>query len=289
MNQSIKILLSSYINMSILALHYKNNYLRTRSITMKFSYSLSKRFSLPILILQFFIIHSVSSLNLTNDYLNHKCFLNQGKYKSGSEYDENLIWIFNDIRTVPYEVTGFSRLSVGKTPDDFVAVTSQCRGDTYESKCRTCIGTAISGFRKRCPSNKGGIIWYDQCLLYINTIKEKVPEPINYKNIISMYNPNNVRGDAELFATRVMEFFSELTLKVKKTTKYSLILYAAGEKKLGKNKLYAMVQCLELSMNCKSCLTWSISKLFKNEIKQGARVLGTNCDVRYELYPFLRS
>ncbi|CAG7887358.1 unnamed protein product [Brassica rapa] len=276
--------------MSILALHYKNHHLRKKSITMKFSYSLSKRFSLPILILQFLIIHSVSSLNLTNEYLNHKCFLNQGKYKSGSQYEENLNWIFDDIRTSPYALTGFSHLSVGKTPADFVAVTSQCRGDTYESKCRTCIDTVISGFRKRCPSNKGGIIWYDQCLLYINTIKEKDPAPTNYKNIFSMHNPNNVRGDAKLFAMRVMDFFSELTLKVKKTTKYSLIFYAAGEKKLGKNKLYAMVQCLELTMDCKGCLTWSILKLFENnEVKQGARVLGTDCDLRYELYPFVRS
>ncbi|KAL0873527.1 hypothetical protein Bca101_023232 [Brassica carinata] len=258
-------------------------------MTMKISYSLFKRFLFPILAVQFLITHSASSLNITNEYLNHKCFLNQGKYKSGSQYEENLKWIFHKIRTRPYEVTGFSHLTVEKTTDDFVAVTSQCRGDSYESKCRTCIDTAIAGFRKRCPSDKGGIIWYDQCLLFINAIKEKVPAPINYKNTFSMHNPNNVRGDAKLFAMKVMDFLSELTLKVKKTTKYSLIFFAAGEKKLGKNKLYAMVQCLELTMDCKSCLTWSISKLFENDIKQGARVLGTDCDVRYELYPFLRS
>ncbi|CDY10836.1 BnaC01g14510D [Brassica napus] len=51
-----------------------------------------------------------------------------------------------------------------------------------------------------------------------------------------------------------------------------------------------MVQCIELTRDCKSCLAWSITKLFKNnDIKQGGRVLGTNCNVRYELYPFLRS
>ncbi|CAN6921110.1 unnamed protein product [Brassica oleracea] len=277
--------------MSILALHYRNHYLRKKSITMKFSYSLSKRFSLPILILQFLIIHSVSSLNLTNEYLNHKCFLNQGKYKSGSQYEENLNWIFDDIRTSPYALTGFSHLSVEKTPADFVAVTSQCRGDIYESKCRTCIDTVISGVNKLCPSNKGGIVWYDQCLLYITTIKEKSPFKINYENIFSMHNPDNVREDAKLFAMRVRDFFSELTLKVKKITNNGLLnFYSAGEKKLGKNKLYAMVQCIELTRDCKSCLAWSITKLFKNnDIKQGGRVLGTNCNVRYELYPFLRS
>ncbi|KAL0722222.1 hypothetical protein Bca4012_036821 [Brassica carinata] len=50
-----------------------------------------------------------------------------------------------------------------------------------------------------------------------------------------------------------------------------------------------MVRCLELTIYCKNCLTWSITKLFKKDnIKQGARVFGSNCDARYELYPFLR-
>ncbi|KAL0770841.1 hypothetical protein Bca101_035992 [Brassica carinata] len=94
-----------------------------------------------------------------------------------------------------------------------------------------------------------------------------------------MHNPNNVREDAKLFAKRVLDFFSELTLKVEKTTSdgFRIILYAAGEKKLGKNTLYAMVQCLELTLDCKNCLTWSTTKLFKNgDIKQGARVFGSN-------------
>ncbi|KAF2541387.1 hypothetical protein F2Q70_00034890 [Brassica cretica] len=121
-------------------------------------------------------------------------------------------------------------------------------------------------------------------------LQEKIPIKTNYKNIFSMHNPNNVRGDAKLFAMRAKDFLSELILKVEKTTKYRLIFYSAGEKKLGKNKLYAMVQCLDLRIDCKRCLAWSITKLFKNDnIKQGARVLGTDCNVRYELYPFLRS
>ncbi|KAF2604658.1 hypothetical protein F2Q70_00025199, partial [Brassica cretica] len=85
------------------------------------------------------------------------------------------------------------------------------------------------------------------------------PSRTNYENVFSMHNPNNVREDAKLFAKRVLDFFSELTLKVEKTTSdgFRIILYAAGEKKLGKNTLYAMVQCLELTMDCKNCLTWS--------------------------------
>ncbi|KAL0770839.1 hypothetical protein Bca101_035990 [Brassica carinata] len=155
------------------------------------------------------------------------------------------------------------------------------------------IAIANSGeFRKRCPRNKGGIIWYDQCFLWVSEIGESMSIKTNYKNIFSMYNPNNVRWGAKLFAKRAMDFFSELTLKVKKNTEAGsiIILYAAGEKKLGKNTLYAMVQCVSLTIDCKSCLAWSITKLFKNgDIREGGRVLGMNCDVRYEIYPFLRS
>ncbi|KAF3575752.1 hypothetical protein DY000_02029718 [Brassica cretica] len=66
--------------------------------------------------MQFLIIHSVSSLNLTNEYLNHKCVINQGKYNSGSKYEDNLNYAFH-----------------------------LCRGDSYGSKCRTCIDIAVAG------------------------------------------------------------------------------------------------------------------------------------------------
>ncbi|CAF1821123.1 hypothetical protein HID58_059287 [Brassica napus] len=260
---------------------------------MKFSYSLSKRFVSPILAMQFLIIHSVSSLNLTNEYLNHKCFLDQGIYNTGSEYEDSLNIILRSVRTGSYYKNGFMRTSKGREPaPDAVTVMFQCRGDSYGSKCRTCADTAVAGFRRRCLRNKGGIIWYDQCFLWVSAIGEDMPINTNYKNIFSMYNPNNVRGDAKLFAKRVVDFFSELTLKVDKNTEVDsvVIFYAEGKKKLGKNTLYAMVQCVELTIDCKSCLTWSIAKLFKNDdIKQGGRVLGSNCEIRYELYPFIRS
>ncbi|CAF2095963.1 hypothetical protein BRARA_E01077 [Brassica rapa] len=258
---------------------------------MKISFSLSKHFLFPILVMPFLMIHSVSSLNLTNEYLNHKCLLDQGKYNSGSEYEDNLNRLFRKVSSDAYAVIGFTHTSIGTSTPNFLTITLQCRGDSIGSKCHTCTDTAILEFHKRCPKNKGGIIWYDQCFLYVTTIKEEVPIKTNYENIFSMYNSNNVRGDGHFFAKRVMDFLSELTLKVEKTIKgVHIILYAEGEKKLGKNKLYAMVQCIQLTLDCKSCLEWSIKKLFKNsDIKQGARVLGTNCGVRYELYPFLRS
>ncbi|CAH8356525.1 unnamed protein product [Eruca vesicaria subsp. sativa] len=238
-----------------------------------------------------FLIHGVSSLNLTNDYLNHKCFLNQGTYNSGSKYKDNLNICLRAVRTGSSTMDGFLDMKMGEAPDS-ANVMFQCRGDTRGSKCNTCGDTAVAGFRKRCSMNKGGVIWYDQCFLWVSAINEDVQFKTDYKNIFPMYNPNNVRGDAKLFAKRVVDFLFELILTIPITTKRGsfLNLYSAGEKKLGKNTLYAMIECVSSTLDYESCLAWSINKLFKNgDIKQGGRVLGMNCVIRYELYPFLRS
>lgn len=111
---------------------------------MKFSFSLSKLSVFFILVIPFLIIHSVSSLNLTNEYINHKCLFNQGKYRSGSKYEENLNRAFNVMRDNTYAETGFTDTDIGTSPDS-VTIVSQCRGDTYGSKCHTCLDVAVAG------------------------------------------------------------------------------------------------------------------------------------------------
>jgi len=115
---------------------------------------------------------------------------------------------------------------------------------------------------------------------------------MDYENTFSMHNPNNINGDTQLFNQKMKNFLYELALKADKPKAdgTGLLYYAAGTKRLGKNKLYAMVQCTLDIFHCKVCLEWSIKELSKCcEGKQGARVLGTSCNVRYELYPFIRT
>ncbi|KFK36809.1 hypothetical protein AALP_AA4G174200 [Arabis alpina] len=45
-------------------------------------------------------MRGVSSLNLINEYLNHKCLVMQGKYKRGSKYKKNLNDLFRHISTL---------------------------------------------------------------------------------------------------------------------------------------------------------------------------------------------
>ncbi|ESQ47674.1 hypothetical protein EUTSA_v10022388mg, partial [Eutrema salsugineum] len=144
--------------------------------------------------------------------------------------------------------------------------------------------------RRRCPRNKVAIIWYDQCFLHVNKIEVPM-QTMDYENTFSMHNPNNVRGDKRLFNKETRDFLNELIPKALKPNAINYVYYAAGEKRLEANRLYAMVQCAQNALKCKVCLESSIRELSKCcDGKQGARVyLGRSCNVRYELYPFLRT
>ncbi|ESQ47671.1 hypothetical protein EUTSA_v10022331mg [Eutrema salsugineum] len=252
------------------------------------SYFLSKRLvSIHMLAIQLLLIRSVSSLNLTNAYLNHKCRVSEGKYQSGSKYEENLNYL---IKTVSINLqNGFEHISYGEAPNT-VAFIFQCRGDSYGSKCRSCYATAVAGLRRRCERNKGGIIWYDQCFLDVSTSDQRAPRKIDYENRFSLHNPNNINGETKLFNKKTEDFLYNLIPKATRSAGEGNepIYYAAGEERLGTKKLYAMVQCAKDIALCKDCLELIIRELSKCcQGKQGGRVLSTTCNLRYELYPFI--
>ncbi|KAL0742814.1 hypothetical protein Bca4012_084327 [Brassica carinata] len=70
--------------------------------------------------MQFLIIHSVLSLNLTNEYLNHKWLLNKGKYNSGSEYEDIINILFHRFCTDDYDMICFRNASKETSPPHFV-------------------------------------------------------------------------------------------------------------------------------------------------------------------------
>ncbi|VVB16701.1 unnamed protein product [Arabis nemorensis] len=105
-----------------------------------------------------------------------------------------------------------------------------------------------------------------------------------------MQNPNNVRGDTNSFNHKTIDFLHKLTQKAIMPKDRPVVeFYAAGEDRLGANKLYGMVLCTQSMIGCDICLESAIKELSKCcGGKQGARVfVGTSCNLRYELYPFL--
>jgi len=112
------------------------------------SYSLSKRLVLVLFLAvvatQLFLIRNVSSLNLTNAYLHHKCLISQGKYKPGSQYEKNLNSHIDLIINSTFR-NGFGHMTTAMGSPNMVNIIFQCRGDSYQSKCRSCFAAGISG------------------------------------------------------------------------------------------------------------------------------------------------
>ncbi|CAH2053060.1 unnamed protein product [Thlaspi arvense] len=229
-------------------------------------YSVSKHLiSVPILAvvaIQLLFIRSVLSLNQTNAYLHHICINSQGTYNPGSPYEESLNRVVRSISNGKLR-SGFRHVSNGDPPNT-IFVKLQCRGDSYLSKCHSCLSTAFSGFGRKCPRNKGGIIWYDNCVLEVSSINTLAK--IDYQNYFYMYNAKDVSGNIESFNKNTKALL--YNLKEKANSKETNAgrdntVYAAGEKMLGAMKLYAMVQCTQdLSPEeCNVCLNWILLKL----------------------------
>ncbi|ESQ47676.1 hypothetical protein EUTSA_v10021973mg [Eutrema salsugineum] len=246
---------------------------------------------LAVVAIQLLFIRSVSSMNLTNAYLHHKCNNTEGRYKPGSVFEKNFDMI---LHTVVYNgnlTDGYRTYQKGKDPN-IAFIKFQCRGDSYGSKCRSCLTTAVSELRKRCPGNKGAIIWYDQCFFKLST--KDSHNKIDYENDFYMSNANNVSGNPELFNREISDLLKKLTIKA---TNENIVegskglFYGAGETTIGTKKIYAMVQCTQdlVYNSCYACLEWIFRKLPECcDGKRGGRVLGTSCNFRYEFYPFLR-
>ncbi|CAH2053059.1 unnamed protein product [Thlaspi arvense] len=251
------------------------------------SSSSSKRIvSVPLLALaiQLLFIHSVLSQSQNNAFLYHKCSDIEGNFTSTSPYESNINSL---LRLLSYRVpsTGFASSSAGNGPDNVNGL-ALCRGDASSSDCRSCLATAIPELRQRCPTNKAGIIWYDNCLVKYSSTK--FFGKIDFENRFYLYNVNNVTDPAS-FNTQTKALLTELTMKA--TAGDNEKLFATGEKNLEKNKLYGLVQCTRdlRSESCKACLDGIIGEIPNCcDGKEGGRVVGGSCNFRYEIYPFVK-
>ncbi|EOA32031.1 hypothetical protein CARUB_v10015275mg [Capsella rubella] len=265
---------------------------------MHSSSSESKRLVLfPILVVaatQLLLLQSVSSLNLTNAYLHHKCLDREGKYKPGSKYENALTKIIKGFSEDSEGFrTGWRMTAWGKEPN-MTAITYFCRTDSRGPKCRSCVATASSELlHKRCPRHRGAVIWYDQCVVDFSTFM--TVGMINYDDNFCMSSAKNLSDDSISFTDRLflLDNLTKLAItEIDKAIKEAKmpVLYAAGEKRFGKTNLYGMVQCSGgLSIKgCEECMTYYMvhfQKCWKR--KQGVRVLSATCNFRYELYPFI--
>ncbi|KAK3445958.1 hypothetical protein EUGRSUZ_A01729 [Eucalyptus grandis] len=215
------------------------------------------------------------------DPLSHFCSSSEN-FTAGSPYESNL----NKLTSFLYTKTpssGFGLGSIGQYQDQVYGL-ALCRGDTSPSDCKACVADAGAEIRRRCPHNKGAIIWYDNCMFkYLDT---EFFGQIDNANKFYMWNVNNV-SHPEAFNGRVRGLLTGLVEEAYTVPK----LYATGEMGLeDKTKLYGLVQCTrDLSATeCKECLEGAIGELPSCcDGKEGGRVVGGSCNFVYEIYPFV--
>ncbi|XP_041025978.1 cysteine-rich repeat secretory protein 38-like [Juglans microcarpa x Juglans regia] len=213
--------------------------------------------------------------------LYHVCSSSQN-FTSNGPYESNLKKLLSYLhyKTPP---PGFGLGSVGKFDQYQIHGLALCRGDVNSTECKTCVNEASNEIHKRCPYNEGAVIWYDNCLLKYSN-KDFFGQ-IDNESRFYLLNVRNV-SEPEVFNQKARDLLSQLAKEASVVPK----MYAVGEVELGEwTKLYGYAQCTRdlSSMNCFKCLEDAIGELPSCcDGKEGGRVVGGSCNIRYEIYPF---
>ncbi|XP_050206799.1 cysteine-rich repeat secretory protein 38-like [Mercurialis annua] len=218
------------------------------------------------------------------DYLYHFCSASQN-FTSKGPFEANLNKLAGNLY-LQVPKLGFGFGSSGQKPDQVFGL-GLCRGDVSPSDCKKCVANASGEIRKRCPTNKAAVIWYDNCL-YKHS-HEKFFGRIDNKNKVYMWNVKVVNKTAQ-FNEEIRELLHELVDEAHETPK----LYKTGDSEIedSKTKLYGLVQCTRDLSNgdCKKCLTGIIGELRSCcDGKVGGRIISGSCNFRYEIYPFYKA
>ncbi|RWW20886.1 hypothetical protein GW17_00014985 [Ensete ventricosum] len=208
---------------------------------------------------------------------------NTGNYSANSTYQTNLRSLLSSLAS-NVSASGFTSDTAGQIPDQVYGF-SLCRGDVNSSACSSCVGTATQDIQQMCSYYKEATIWYDFCLLRFSNAR--ILSDTNNSPEFYMWNVNNV--------TRPDRFSKLLTLLLNRTTESaekSAKKFATGTVSNFTSAfptVYGLVQCTpDLSpTDCGTCLRGLYDQLPSLLVgKEGGRVIGARCNMRYEVYYF---
>ncbi|KAG5545497.1 hypothetical protein RHGRI_017856 [Rhododendron griersonianum] len=256
------------------------NYPSPALIVKLFHTMSSSRLLSPLYLLSFSLL---LQLALATNPLFHFCSSSEN-FTPNSPYEMNLNKLMSYLDyTTPK--TGFGTGSLGLSQNQAYGL-ALCRGDVKTTDCQACVAEAETEIRKRCQFNKGAIIWYDNCMLKYSNLE--FFGKVDNKNKFYMWNLRNV-SDPLYFNGKTKELLGKLAGEAYVNSK----LFATGQMEIEKSKkLYGLVQCTRdlSSVDCKKCIDGAISELPSCcDGKEGGRVVGGSCNVRYEIYPFVNA
>ncbi|OAY67172.1 Cysteine-rich receptor-like protein kinase 25 [Ananas comosus] len=224
---------------------------------------------------------------------------NTGNYTANSTYESNLRQLLPSLSSVASESgPGFSTASAGESPEQVFGL-ALCRGDINATHCRACLDGASNDTQQLCPYDKAAVIWYDYCpLRYSN---QNFTSVLDNSQQVFMWNTQNITGERFPGYTRnktIYDFFNQVV----NTLMSEVANWAASNSNSGKPfatgeltisnafpTIYGLVQCApDMSgPECRQCLQGLIGEMLNwFDGRQGGRILGVWCNLRYEVYPF---
>ncbi|XP_058072843.1 cysteine-rich receptor-like protein kinase 25 isoform X2 [Magnolia sinica] len=166
-----------------------------------------------------------------------------------------------------------------------------CRGDITSDLCNTCVNQACQEIQQKCHMTRDAVIWYENCTLRYSDHRFKSVYNPTYNSIeLYMWNTGNSSDPQQFSAT-----LSSLMNNISSVAAFdpSVPKFATGEANSTVNQtIYGLVQCTQDLTNedCIACLRDAISKIpVCCDGKIGGRILGANCILRFEVYPFYES
>ncbi|KAJ3705367.1 hypothetical protein LUZ61_009072 [Rhynchospora tenuis] len=243
-----------------------------------------------------FLITTLLCLNLASAQIQYACS-STGNYTNNSTYSSNLKELFSSLSTESVAIQGFSKNTFGAKPDQTYGLVL-CRGDINSSMCDQCLNSSTVDITDLCPQSKQATICYDYCLLQYSN--QNYLNSTDNANLISMYNTQNVTGGRfsgwDSSNNTVKNYFNTvvntLLSGVSDQAAYnSRKRFGTGVINITESLpvIYGLSQCTPDFSNdtCRACLQDLIDQLVQLfDGRQGGRILGVRCNLRYEIYTF---
>ncbi|KAL2561840.1 hypothetical protein AAZX31_20G126500 [Glycine max] len=245
--------------------------------------------------LSFLVILKSEANNDQLQFVYHYCNNEYGNITTET-YSDNRNNLLSNMYYDKENDYGFYNSSYGQDPDKVYAI-GFCRGDANLDKCRSCLEKSAVLLRERCPVQKEGIGWFDECMLrYTNhsIFGVMVTQPnnimCNTKN--APKDPRSAAGFDQVVHNLLNELRNRTTTVAdpESDSSRSRKFFAEGDAPVQSSNvtIHALIQCTPdiSSQNCTRCLEHAMTNILYCDGKRGGRYLGPSCSVRYEIYPF---
>lgn len=229
-------------------------------------------------------------------------------YTANSTYQLNvdtLSYYLLTIESDPSDV--FAKGSTGVAPTTVYAV-ALCRGDLNASYCGTCVDAAFMDARKLCGLSKDATVFYDKCTIRISDDMDilnmgsssrfntsfvvngvLILMNISSEPMLPGWNAKNQQATGNI--TKIFKtMLSDTVAQALSTTKhYAAIRVETNDGTTTVPQLYCLAQCAPdlVEAICYNCIQ-NFSDLATANFagRQGGRVLGLQCNLRYDTNKF---